>query len=426
MYDNKININLNKDNNNKNIKAVNEIVNNSRLDKDFKNLEKIGEGGFGIVLKGEHRLDKGICAIKIIKLKDISDRDSIINEARTMIKLANENVVQYKYCWTDNYLGTASKFFNNEEDDDDNEDDDDDDEIEDLSFSVSKTAVVKKNEKLKTIKNNKIIDDEIEEVYDENSNNNGSCIKNFNLYKNDSQEIKKNINKYCCNYRDDSHIINKSKISNKYIKENHVKSRTINCDKYFFILMEYCDGLSLENYIKGYSGKTIERKVIYNFTSQILKGLVKIHSKGIIHRDIKPCNIFIKNDQIKIGDFGLAIRYSNTGKLLKNNKIVGTLLYLSPEQTNTKKYKTYDEKVDIYAFGITLYEMCSCFSTQNERFNDITSLKNENKINEKVSKNFPEESFLIKLMTKEYNDRPSAKEILESELFVNLGKSFGF
>ena len=89
--------------------------------------------------------------------------------------------------------------------------------------------------------------------------------------------------------------------------------------------MEYCDGLTLDKYILQYEGKSIDRKISYNFMSQILKSLVKIHSSGIIHRDIKPCNIFIKNDQIKIGDFGLATRYSNTGKLLKSKKIEGTI-----------------------------------------------------------------------------------------------------
>ena len=128
---------------NKNIKTVNKISNNSRLDDDFKNLEKIGKGGFGIVLKGEQRYDNGIRAIKIIKLKDISDKDSIIDEAKTMMKLTNQHVVQYIYCWKDNNLGTATKFF---------DDDDVDDEIGDLSLGVSKTSIVKKNEKLKTIK----------------------------------------------------------------------------------------------------------------------------------------------------------------------------------------------------------------------------------------------------------------------------------
>ena len=420
---NEIIINFNLDKNNKNIKNINEKINISRLDKDFKNLEKIGKGGFGIVLKGEHRLDKGICAIKIIKLKDINDKESIINEAITMTKLSSKHVVQYKTCWIDNNLGTASKLFNQEEDND---------EISNLSLTLNNNTITKKCDKLKTIENNIIIDDEDddenEEENVENSNNNDSKIsrKISNLYfsnKNDnSQELKKKGSKYCCNYRDDSHIITKSIISNKYMKENSVKSENLN-EEYFFILMEYCDGLTLEKYIKQYAGKSINRKIIYNFTSQILKSLVKIHSTGIIHRDIKPCNIFIKNDQIKIGDFGLATRYSNTGKLLKSKKIEGTPLYLSPEQ---KYYKTYNEKVDIYACGITLYEICSCFSTEMERCHDILSLKNDNKLNERVSKNYPEESSLIKLMTKnDYNERPSAKEILGSDLFINLGKALG-
>ena len=321
--DNKINVNLNKDN--KHLKNANEIANKNkcRLDDDFKNLKMIGEGGFGVVLRGEHKLDKGICAIKIIKLKDVRDKESIINEARTMIKLTNKHVVHYKYCWTDNNLGTASEFFDDDEEEEneekkgevekeEEEDEYDDDDDEDLNFGFSKTAVDKKNEKLKIIKK-KILDDEIKEENEENSIINDSSKKKIDLYKRDkndnSQEFIKKGSIYFCNYRDDFDITTKSIISKKYIKSNRVKSENIPDDKYFFILMEFCEGLSLKDYIEKYAGKMIDRKIIYNFTSRILKGLVKIHSSGIIHRDIKPANIFIQNDQIKIGDFGMAIKY---------------------------------------------------------------------------------------------------------------------
>ena len=71
--------------------------------------------------------------------------------------------------------------------------------------------------------------------------------------------------------------------------------------------------------------------------------------------------------------------------------------------------------------------MCSCFSTSMERYDDIMKLKNHNIISEKIIKNYPEESTLIKLMTKsDFNERPSAKDILESESFINLGKSLGY
>ena len=424
-----------KDNNKKITKIKNENIMKSRLDKDFKDLEKIGEGGFGIVLKGIHRLDKGLCAIKIIKLSSINDRESIINEAITMTSITSKHIVQYKTCWIDNLLGSASKFFNNSAES----------EEPSKSMNGSKSVIIKKNDDVKksNSNNNIIIDDDDDEESededeDEDEDDNSlslekkvssNSILNMKKKNDNSQEIvKKNAKngqtKYYCNYRDDSQIMTKSIISNKYISESISESTNPMNGEYFFILMEYCDGLTLEKYIQQYANKSIERKIIYCFTSQILKSLVKIHSGGIIHRDIKPSNIFIKNDQLKIGDFGLATRYTNNSKLLKSKKIEGTPLYLSPEQTN---FKTYNEKVDIYACGITLYEMCSCFSTSMERYEHIMNLRNNNIINEKVSKNYPEEAQLIKLMTKnDYNERPSAKEILLSELFINLGKNLGY
>ena len=428
----KHNKSIDKTNNKKIVKTKNENIMKSRLDKDFKDLEKIGEGGFGIVLKGIHRLDKGLCAIKIIKLSSINDRESIINEAITMTSITSKHIVQYKTCWIDNLLGSASKYFNNNEES----------EEPSMSNSGSKSVIVKKNEDSKKSKsnNNNIIIDDDEESEDEDANEydnslslekkvSSNSILNIKNKNDNSQEIfKKNAKngqtKYYCNYRDDSQIMTKSIISNKYISESISESNNPLNGEYFFILMEYCDGLTLEKYIQQYANKSIERKMIYCFTSQILKSLVKIHSGGIIHRDIKPSNIFIKNDQLKIGDFGLATRYTNSSKLLKSKKIEGTPLYLSPEQTN---FKTYNEKVDIYACGITLYEMCSCFSTTMERYEHIMNLRNNNIISERVIKNYPEEAELIKLMTKnDYNERPSAKEILLSELFVNLGKNLGY
>ena len=408
---------------NKNIIDIKKETNTkSRLDKDFKNLEKIGEGGFGIVLKGIHRLDKGVCAIKIIKLSNLNDKNSIINEVTTMTSITSKHIVQYKTCWIDNVLGTASKFFYNDIDSETSS-----------NKNLSNSVIIKKNDNnnSNSNSNNVIIDDE-----DDESDDNDLSIKNYNTdilsikNKNDnSQEIikinsKNVLTKYYCNYRDDSHIATKSILSNQYLNENRTESGTIIDGKYFFILMEYCDGLTLEKYISQNANKIIDRKKIYCFLSQILKSLVKIHSGGIIHRDIKPSNIFIKNDQLKIGDFGLATRYNKSCKLLKSKKIEGTPLYISPEQTN---YKAYNEKVDIYACGITLYEMCACFSTSMERYENIMNLKNNQIINEKVNNNFPEESLLIQSMTKiDYNERPSAKEILNSNIFISLGKILGY
>ena len=427
------NNNINKigvdNNNNGNIKK--EKIIKSRIDEDFKNLEKIGEGGFGVVLKGIHRLDKGVNAIKIIKLSSISDKDSIINEAITMTKISSKHIVQYKTCWIDNLLGSAQKFFNK----DDEDDSDEENSITNLDINnLSKSCILKKGKNQKKNEINKIIENSNESLNSDSDSENyiintplqkNKKCKDILLIKNkkdNSQEIAKKsssniISNYYNDYRDDSRIIKESIISKKYNK-NETSS-----GKYFFILMEYCDGLTLEQYIHQHSNKSIDRKIIYSLTYQILKSLSKIHSSGIIHRDIKPSNIFIKNDQIKIGDFGLATRYS-TSSLLKSKKIEGTPLYLSPEQMS---FKTYNEKVDIYACGITLYEMCSCFYTSMERYEGINNLKNNQIISDTVKLNYPQETELIKLMTtKDYNERPSANDILKSDLFINLGKLLGF
>ena len=428
--DSKVSYNLNES---KIIKKV-----KSRLDEDFKNLEKIGEGGFGIVLKGIHRLDKGINAIKIIKLSSINDKENIINEAITMTRISSKHIVQYKTCWIDNVLGTATKFFNKENDNEQNDEDDEDSKDDSNTNidikNISKSCAMTKKKSL--IEKSEESESDSDDNYDIDliKRNKSKDLLNVKNKDNNSQELKKRKNsntlaKYCNDYRDDSHMIKESIISKKYNESNNINfshsERTINSHygKYFFILMEYCDGLTLEKYIKQHTNTNIERRIIYAFTYQLLKSLSKIHQGGIIHRDIKPSNIFIKNDQIKIGDFGLATRY-NASKLLKSKKIEGTPLYLSPEQT---AFKTYNEKVDIYACGITLYEMCSCFSTAMERYESIMNLKNNEILEEEICKNYPEETELIKLMTKkDYNERPSANQILKSELFINLGKKLGF
>ena len=407
----------------------------SRLDTDFEDLEKIGEGGFGVVLKGRHKIDNDIYAIKIIDITDNKERDEIITEAKKMKSISGQYIVNYAISWFDDNLGSAEKFFEDKKE----ENPQLSSYISDTKILLSKSVNINlakqslhnfnyqncKNSKNSNIFNIKEENNEDDDnfndnyIFDKNNNNNNNnsvdLMQNNNTNSNNSNHIYNNRSKYCIEFMDDSKILDKSIMSRKYDKE--IKNK--NERKYFFILMEYCDGLTLQNFINQHSNKSIERKIIFNYIKQILKGLKKLHKNGIIHRDIKPGNIFIKNEQIKIGDFGLATKFQKNTTLQTKDLRGFTPNYSAPEQTNSK---TYNEKVDIYACGITFYEMCGCFGTEMERQLALRDLRIKRIILERILTNYPEESKLIKMMTeKDYNERPSAEQILKCDLFTELG-----
>ena len=119
-----------------------------------------------------------------------------------------------------------------------------------------------------------------------------------------------------------------------------------------YIVMEYISGITLKEYIS--KKIKIDWKESVQIIKQVLKALAHAHSRGIIHRDIKPQNIMITEDNIvKVTDFGIA-RFFNNETQTMTDKTIGSVHYISPEQA--KGLKT-DIKSDIYSVGIVLYEL---------------------------------------------------------------------
>ncbi|MCZ6673010.1 MAG: serine/threonine-protein kinase [Verrucomicrobia bacterium] len=112
-----------------------------------------------------------------------------------------------------------------------------------------------------------------------------------------------------------------------------------------------------------YEGETLKKKIeqgplkldeAIDITIQVAEGLAKAHRQGIVHRDINPANIMIMSDGVaKIVDFGLT-KLARGTKLTKTGMTLGTVAYMSPEQT---KGTEVDHRTDIWALGAVLYEM---------------------------------------------------------------------
>jgi len=119
-----------------------------------------------------------------------------------------------------------------------------------------------------------------------------------------------------------------------------------------YIVMEYIKGKTLKDYIKE-KGK-IKYDEALKITYQIALALDHAHKNGVVHRDIKPHNILITEDNIvKVTDFGIA-RASTANTVTNTGKVLGSVHYLSPEQA---RGGFSDHRTDIYSLGVVLYEM---------------------------------------------------------------------
>ncbi|XP_023974159.1 eIF-2-alpha kinase GCN2 isoform X4 [Physeter macrocephalus] len=205
---------------------------------------------------------------------------------------------------------------------------------------------------------------------------------------------------------------------------------------YLYIQMEYCEKSTLRDTIdQGLYRDTVR---LWRLFREILDGLAYIHEKGMIHRDLKPVNIFLdSDDHVKIGDFGLAtdhLAFAADGKqddtsgdhLIKSDPsghltgMVGTALYVSPEVQGSTK-STYNQKVDLFSLGIIFFEMCyHPMVTASERIFVLNQLRDP------TSPKFPEDfddgehtkqkSVISWLLNHDPAERPTATELLRSEL----------
>ena len=222
-----------------------------------------------------------------------------------------------------------------------------------------------------------------------------------------------------------------------------------------FIIMEYCES-TLTEAVRQCGG---EDATIWSFFAQCVQGLATLHSRDIIHRDIKPGNIFVrKGGSVKIGDLGLATyvapgganrngnchghengngngngrhysligggdggssgdsaerpRKTATPRYVAGSKSseVGTFLYTAPEVRTGR----YDEKCDVYSLGVVLLEMFSDFGTAMERADVLTRLREDMTLPGEWEEARPAQARLVlSMVAPNPSDRPSCAEVLD-------------
>ena len=123
-------------------------------------------------------------------------------------------------------------------------------------------------------------------------------------------------------------------------------------DNYNYIVMEYVDGSTLQDYVSG--GKTLTPDEVVDVIFQCAKGLDYVHRQGVIHRDLKPGNIMLSHEgEVKIMDF--SISHIDIGLQEQSNDLLGSPMYMPPEQLSEEKRLVAQS--DVYSLGASMYAL---------------------------------------------------------------------
>ncbi|KAJ3055078.1 hypothetical protein HK097_011568 [Rhizophlyctis rosea] len=392
----------------------------SRYKIDFEELEFLGKGGFGEVVKARNRIDGRFYAIKKIKLdpKDKSNSNKILREVQTLSRLHHQFVVRYYQAWFEDATGLSW----HEESDEEDYSDDDEEDFEEDSDAGSDMAASHEN----------LHGDWL--ALKDNSRSIASISLSFGMAggSEDDQETSTE--------RDDSQEWSDGDSAG-------TKKSVGSSFRVLYIQMEYCEKKTLRDVIDD----GVDDEEGWRLFRQVLEGLAHIHSQGMIHRDLKPSNskyngflsnaryvfnliigfqVFLdSNGNVKIGDFGLALvreeetvaRAAHLGSTgfedMSLTTDIGTPVYVAPEII--AKGGKYSSKVDMYSLGICFFEMCYPFSTGMQRVVTLRELRTPEVVfpTDFDDKKYQSQAQIIKMLLSHVpKDRPSCQELIQSPL----------
>lgn len=188
-------------------------------------------------------------------------------------------------------------------------------------------------------------------------------------------------------------------------------------DGHLYIQTELCDQGTLMQHLK--SGETLSEDERWQLLREILLALELVHLSGMVHLDIKPDNIFIKNNHYKLGDFGLASTTSN----VENDIEEGDARYMPRELLDDNNCSLDLTKCDIFSLGVTMYEVCRGHPVpcDGQEWQDLRS----SKFSPLIDTSYEMQEVIKEMMHPDPNRRPSASELLRRpQLLSDKEKKF--
>eukprot|EP01029_Cantina_marsupialis_P003955 TRINITY_DN1397_c0_g7_i1.p1 TRINITY_DN1397_c0_g7~~TRINITY_DN1397_c0_g7_i1.p1 ORF type:complete len:285 (+),score=55.41 TRINITY_DN1397_c0_g7_i1:161-1015(+) len=182
------------------------------------------------------------------------------------------------------------------------------------------------------------------------------------------------------------------------------------------IVMEWCSGGDLGKETRKARVSRLDENCILRLSLGMARAVAKLHSEHIIHRDLKPANMCLKDDIVKVGDFGVSKILDST--LGMDRTICGTDPYYSPQLVKEEEYST---KTDIWSLGVVMYELCNGHMPFAGKLQNILNGKPcafKRQYSQKIC------NLIVNMLEKEEHERPTATEVVEKLLEIEEGLAF--